>query len=177
MPQIVQGFHGTSKDVAEFIVNNGAHHFRMSQNEYDWLGDGAYFWENNLKRAMDWAKQHFHDAAAVLEATISLEDCMDITDDFWKEQLAETYTLFKKAYRRLKRPLPKQTALKHNRDRAVIEHLIGKLRPRGTIIRCVRSSFNEGRRLYPLSAIYRQAHIQVAVRDTSLISSLQLHTP
>ncbi|SRR5579875_394296 len=136
MPQIVQGFHGTSKNVAEFIANNGASYFHISQNEYDWLGDGAYFWENNLKRAMDWAKKHFKANAAV-----------------------------------------KQTALKHNRDRAVIEYLIEQYRVRGTAIRCVRSSFNEGKPIFPMSAIYRQAHIQIAVRDTSLITNLRIHTP
>jgi len=176
MSQIVQGFHGTSREVAELILNNGAQYFQLSQNEYDWLGDGVYFWENNLTRAMTWAKQHFQDEAAVLEATISLADCMDLTDDYWKQRLAEAYVSLKVVYRRLKKRLPKQTALRHDRDKVVIEHLIEQLWMNGKSIRCVRGSFDEGRRIFPLSAIRRQSHIQIAVRDTSLITNLRIHT-
>lgn len=28
---------------------------RSSDNDYDWLGPGIYFWENNPKRAIDYA--------------------------------------------------------------------------------------------------------------------------
>jgi len=29
---------------------------KASENGHDWLGVGAYFWENNYERALDFAK-------------------------------------------------------------------------------------------------------------------------
>ena len=46
----VYGYHGTTKDVALEIKRNG---FRASENAYDWLGDGVYFWQDAPSRAWE----------------------------------------------------------------------------------------------------------------------------
>jgi hypothetical protein len=33
----------------------GKENLLASTNDYDWLGSGIYFWENNEERAMEWA--------------------------------------------------------------------------------------------------------------------------
>lgn len=48
------GFHGCDESVRNDIVA-GKIPFKPSTNSYDWLGNGMYFWENNLSRAYDWA--------------------------------------------------------------------------------------------------------------------------
>jgi hypothetical protein len=55
-PTIVYGFHGLDKDVAIKILNQESE-FKHSNNKYDWLGNGVYFWENNLERAHQYALQ------------------------------------------------------------------------------------------------------------------------
>ena len=45
--QQVYGFHGLDKDIGLRILNQ-EQEFKRSENRYDWLGDGIYFWENNL---------------------------------------------------------------------------------------------------------------------------------
>lgn len=40
----VFGFHGLDKDIAMKILT-GEDKFKLSQNSYDWLGHGVYFWE------------------------------------------------------------------------------------------------------------------------------------
>jgi hypothetical protein len=40
------GYHGTNRQAAESILANG---FETSQNEYDWLGEGVYFWQGMKK--------------------------------------------------------------------------------------------------------------------------------
>ncbi|MGB5710118.1 MAG: hypothetical protein WBM44_04300 [Waterburya sp.] len=45
-PSFVYGFHGIDRDVAIRILNQ-EENFRHSNNSYDWLGNGIYFWENN----------------------------------------------------------------------------------------------------------------------------------
>ena len=53
----VLGFHGCDKTVAEGIFSGHSKHLLASQNQYDWLGHGIYFWENSPDRALDYARQ------------------------------------------------------------------------------------------------------------------------
>lgn len=61
------GFHGTSTRAAERILASG---FQISRNEYDWLGDGAYFFQDAPERALEWARARFGDEVAVIGAEI-----------------------------------------------------------------------------------------------------------
>lgn len=53
-PGVVLGFHGCDREVAEAVLC-GKDEVRVSNNAHDWLGSGAYFWENNPSRALAWA--------------------------------------------------------------------------------------------------------------------------
>jgi hypothetical protein len=53
-PAFVLGFHGCDKDLAEKIFS-GEERLKPSQNNYDWLGNGVYFWEQNPLRALEYA--------------------------------------------------------------------------------------------------------------------------
>ena len=46
LPNLVLGFHGCSKDTFDAVIQNGQH-LKKSENDYDWLGNGIYFWENS----------------------------------------------------------------------------------------------------------------------------------
>lgn len=52
---LVIGFHGCDKTVVDAVVA-GKTDLLSSTNDYDWLGNGIYFWENNEERAWQWAK-------------------------------------------------------------------------------------------------------------------------
>lgn len=49
---IVYGFYATDKEIAKELVNCLKNFFH-SQNDYDWLGEGVCFWENNLKKSIN----------------------------------------------------------------------------------------------------------------------------
>ena len=53
-PSFVYGFHGLDKDIALQILNQEID-FKPSDNKFDWLGAGVYFWENNFERAEKYA--------------------------------------------------------------------------------------------------------------------------
>lgn len=53
---IVVGYHGCDKSLGKRILA-GDVGLKPSRNKYDWLGHGAYFWENNYERAWLWAEQ------------------------------------------------------------------------------------------------------------------------
>ena len=47
-------FHGCDKDVAEAVLSGQAT-LQPSENDYDWLGNGIYFWVDSPERALSWA--------------------------------------------------------------------------------------------------------------------------
>jgi len=86
---LIMGFHGCDKSVRDTVVANGDS-LVPSTNDYDWLGNGIYFWENNCKRAMDFAvflknnpphnfKQKIEEPA-VIGAVIDLGHCLDLLE-------------------------------------------------------------------------------------------------
>ena len=54
-PGLLIGFHGCDETVRNSVVNNQSMLYE-SANDYDWLGSGMYFWENNRQRAFNFAE-------------------------------------------------------------------------------------------------------------------------
>jgi hypothetical protein len=163
----VHGYHGTTKQAAESILRDG---FKVSRNEYDWLGDGVYFFQDAPLRAWEWANTHCGADAAVIGSVIRLEDCMDFLDIQWATALSEIYDSFLTFFKRTGMALPIQSTGAHRLDRAVINYAIGVLEEeRKMLVRCVRAAFMEGGPVYPNSALFDRAHVQIAVRDIMLI--------
>lgn len=55
---MIIGFHGCDESKANPLVND-PDTISFSKENYDWLGHGLYFWENNCDRALELAKHHF----------------------------------------------------------------------------------------------------------------------
>lgn len=163
------GYHGTSVQAARRILSTG---FEVSRNEYDWLGDGAYFFQDAPHRAREWARERFGDEAAVLGAEIDLEDCIDLLDLTWQSVVREAYEDLRRRLDASAQPVPRQTSGAHRLDRAVINHVVAVLQSRGITVRTVRAAFMEGDPLFPGSALWSRAHVQIAVRDPAAIERL-----
>jgi hypothetical protein len=160
------GYHGTSVEAAQAILSGG---FEPSRNEYDWLGDGAYFFQGAPARALDWARERFGADAAVVGAEIDLWGCIDLLDTRWNAIVREAYDGLLAILASEELPVPRQGSGAHRLDRAVINHAAGLLEETGMPVRSVRASFREGDPLYPGSALYDRAHVQICVRDPSAI--------
>lgn len=156
------GFHGTSVEAAERILAGG---FEISRNDYDWLGDGAYFFQDAPVRALEWARQRFGEAAAVVGAEIDLRDSVDLLDIPWHKEIAGAYPRYRADLERGGLSLPRQSAGAHRLDRSVMNYLIGLLGIKGTIVSCVRAAFAEGEPAFPGSALLSRSHVQIAVRS------------
>jgi hypothetical protein len=187
---LVLGFHGCDRKTGESLLSG--EEFRQSNNPYDWLGNGAYFWENNPKRAMDWAErmkampglaERVKEPFAV-GAVINLGNCLDLTE-------AVSLELIKSAHDSLlgliefaqtqgiegihlptneKAGSADHDLVKRYLDCAVINHLhqlraVSKLSTFDT----VRGAFHEGKELFPGSRIMEKTHIQIAVRSPECI--------
>lgn len=85
---IVYGFHGCDRSIAEEIINQKLT-LKNSENEYDWVGNGMYFWENSPSRALEYAEnlkanperaKHPIKDPCVIGAIIHLGNCLDLLD-------------------------------------------------------------------------------------------------
>ena len=79
----VLGYHGCDRHVGERLL--AGEPFKASQNDYDWLGPGIYFWEANPLRGLAFAQESSRRSRAaihtpfVVGAVIDLALCLDLT--------------------------------------------------------------------------------------------------
>ena len=82
---LVLGYHGCDLSVARKVAAGGDQLF-PSQNDYDWLGGGLYFWEDSHDRALRWAREEADkregkvQIPAALGAIIDLGNCLNLID-------------------------------------------------------------------------------------------------
>ncbi len=179
---VILAYHGCDARVGEAILAGNAH-VRPSTNKHDWLGSGAYFWENSPMRALQWAqflKDHPAIAASkvneafVIGAIIKPGRCLDLTEAHCPGLVGEAFNEFRATVERSGAVLPTnepghsgdQDLVKRFLDCAVIEFLhtlqADENRPSFDTI---RGAFFEGGALYPGARISAKTHIQWSVRD------------
>jgi hypothetical protein len=176
----VLGFHGCDRRVGEKLV--AGEPFKPSRNDYDWLGPGIYFWENNWKRGLDFAREHMRRNASeikdpsVIGAVIDLGACLDLTTKASIDLVRTAREVLVNELRRRGLPLPANSPdrLRHDLDCAVIKraHHMAAEDPRLGPIQTVKGVFLEGKRAYPGSAFHEKTHVQIAVYDPSCIKGV-----
>lgn len=89
LPAFVLGFHGCDAATGEAILRGEITHLSASANDYDWLGNGIYFWEGNPARALQFATERAAGGRNskgkiadpfVLGAVINLRRCLNLAD-------------------------------------------------------------------------------------------------
>lgn len=173
---LVLGFHGCSKETFENVLYKGQD-INPSTNDYDWLGSGIYFWENNLDRAKEWSRDHNHGEEYVIGAAIDLGHCLDLTVDTSNQLLERSYKIVEFLSEASGTPLPKNTPSKNGYDVFdrkldcyVINFLCRFMEDTGEeYFDSVRGPFFEGGPLYNGSSLSKKTHIQIAVRNPNCI--------
>ena len=102
----VIGYHGCSAEAAEAILDGAD--FKGSENAYDWLGRGVYFWEFGLNRAWEWARKDpkSKHAPAVVGAVLQLGECFDLLDTRFTELLEKIAPIWVDHLRAASKPVP-----------------------------------------------------------------------
>lgn len=127
------GFHGTDESIIKAVIN-GERELEPSNNSYDWLGNGIYFWDNSPSRAMSWAqdlskrKVSKIKKPAVIGAIIDLGYCLDLLDYKNLNLVKEGYSILKTSLSRSNTKFPTNRGntsdlLQRELDCAVIESL------------------------------------------------------
>lgn len=185
LPNLVIGFHGCTKETHERVLTYHED-LKASANSYDWLGNGIYFWENNLVRAKEWANKRYGKDAAVIGAIIDLGYCLNLTDSASEDELKNGYEMLKLLCEIAGEDLPKnrqstktKDILLRDLDCAVIQQIqfgngyynmsdeeMEKGIPKYDSVRGV---FTEGAPPYPGSAFFSKTHIQICVCNPNCI--------
>ena len=172
----IVAYHGCDAGVAERLLYGAP--FRKSQNDYDWLGEGVYFWEYGADRAMKFARDQQHRGKvtrpAVVGALIQLGRCFDLMDTRFTEELPGAFEMWKDMHARDGKPLPTNTGktpdkLLRRRDCAVLNIYLSRLEESGVFYDTVRCGFVEGPPAFEGSGIRHQSHVQIAVRNPACV--------
>lgn len=177
LPNLVLGFHGCHFNVYKSVIMDG-NSLKKSDNLYDWLGNGIYFWEQNYQRALEWAiNRNGKDNAAVIGAVIDLGYCLNLTDSAGADILRKGYEILKFRCDVIGKPLPKNRAsskisdiLLRDLDCAVIQQIHDfNQQERRQMYDSVRGIFTEGNPPYPGSAFREKTHVQICICNPNCI--------
>lgn len=168
------GYHGCDAAVAEALLAGKP--FEISRNAYDWLGWGAYFWENDPERGLAWAQLAKDrgapiDTPAVVGAVIDPGLCLDLTTQASLKVIKTAYELAKEMAEDAGVDLVANTDdFRRERDCAVLNILYGALpEPK---FQTARGVFTEGGPLYDGAMMQSRTHVQLAVRDLTCIKGV-----
>jgi hypothetical protein len=168
--RLIVGYHGTSARQAEVIVRERL--FQLSRNDYDWLGHGVYFWEDAPYRAWRWARGKYGTEAAVVQATVRLGRCLDLTDIRYTEAIRRAFDGLREAYAAQKKTMPMNRGKARLLDCLVINYVAEYVFPD---CESVRAPFLEGPPIFDGSALLSESHIQIVVRKpTGMISDIRI---
>ncbi len=176
----VLGYHGCDRRVAEKILSGVE--FSPSQNDYDWLGPGIYFWEANPVRGLEFARELKGLSQgpkiaepAVVGAVIDLGLCLDLTTAAGVQHVRSAHRRLVEITDKAGFLLPTNSSdlLRRNLDCAVIRLLHGVREQAGEpAIDTVRGVFLEGAPIYDGSGFYAKTHIQISVRNPECIKGV-----
>ena len=175
--RIIIAYHGCDAQVAENLLRGEP--FKRSQNDYDWLGEGIYFWEYGADRAMRFAHDQMArgkvQTPAIVGALIQLGQCFDLMDTRYTDELPLAFELFKIGRLDTGAPLPRNRGktpdrLLRDRDCAVLNFYLRWIAERrNRFYDTVRCGFVEGPPAFEGSGIRQQSHIQIAVRNPACV--------
>ena len=170
------GYHGCEREIAERVFAGKAH-LNSSENSYDWLGSGIYFWVESYERAINWAieKESIQDPY-VVGAFINPGNCLNLTDYGVNEELKKAHELMVDTYQTAGLELPSNkhkqngTLMVRHLDCAVINY-VHELRIKEKLPKfdSVFGVFEEGEPLFEGAALKEKNHVQLSVKNRDAI--------
>lgn len=177
-------YHGCNLETARELL--GGSQFQPSTQDYDWLGAGSYFWENDPVRAFQWATEprRKFPHPSVVGAAIELGNCLDLTTQSGIAAVKVAYEGFVALNQQNGTPIPKNVdpatgatggKILRRLDCAVMNYLFEIQKavqgsdPSGQPISTVRALFPEGDEIYPEAGFWEKTHVQICVREPEQI--------
>jgi hypothetical protein len=180
---MILSYHGCHTDDARLLLRGES--FHASENPYDWLGKGVYFWESDPVRAYQWAVARRSNSPCVVGAVVDPGNCLDLTKQSGIAAVQRAYSSYISLQTKFGKAIPQNLAgrasepsdfVRRFLDCAVIDHLhdlyaIASKQNQGVArsFDTVRALFPEGKELFERSGFKDKTHIQIAVRNQKQI--------
>ncbi|XZF13047.1 hypothetical protein ACTHGU_14770 [Chitinophagaceae bacterium MMS25-I14] len=185
-PFSVIGFHSCDKEVGLKVLN-GADNLIPSENKWDWLGHGIYFWEQDAERALEYAIENaqgkqFNKTPAktpfVLGAIVDLGNCLNLVESESLKILSAAHNGLHEVIAKTGIKMPVNKKDNRRLDCAVIQYIHESNKKEGKLpYDTVRCAFPEGENVYPGASITSRLHIQVCVLNPACIKGFFLPRP
>ena len=186
---LLVAYHGCDAVTRDDLVSGRLKSLHASENKYDWLGSGAYFFENDAARAFMFAlassqhpeKMYTKQAIAtpaMVGAVLCVSRWLDMTTQEGIRHFAWGFQSLSSASHAGGVELPRneaaspedQDVLLRALDSAVF-NFIHKAREldNAPAFQAVRGAFLQGEEVAPSSGFYARTHVQIALRDNSCV--------
>lgn len=185
-PFQITAFHSCDREIGLKVLN-AKETLMPSNNLWDWLGPGVYFWEQNPGRALEYAKECAVGKQKnkiriktpfVIGAIIELGNCLNLLEPLSLNIVKEAHSGLEKAIKESGEKMPVNKGANRALDCAVIKFLNGVREASNELpFDTIRSSFQEGGELYPGSNFTSRLHIEICVRNQELIKGYFLPMP
>ena len=185
-PFQITGFHSCDKEVGMRIIK-GEDKLIRSENDWDWLGPGVYFWEQNPQRALQYAidcasgKQKNNGKIKtpfVIGAIIELGNCLNLIEPNSIGIVKQAYSELKDTVSKTNKKMPVNKGPNRELDCAVIRFVHQSNIDEGNIpYDTIRSPFQEGGPIYDGSNFTEHLHIEICVLKEELIKGYFLPQP
>lgn len=176
------GFHGTTDARALTIRLTRTFEPSDNFNRYpdggDWLGEGFYFWQDAPTRVWQWLRaprqRRLPPPHTVIVAKVNLTRCLDLLDTRWHQALRNAHTAMRNGLAPGEQ-LPINAGSRsrpnwHRLDDAVLRRVVSLANRTTTPFNSVRGAFEEGDPIFPGSALFDLAHVEIAVLEDRIIS-------
>lgn len=185
---LVVAYHGCDVTTRDGLVSRRLSPV-SSENEYDWLGPGFYFFEADSERALSFAKAAFENpqerytarpiaTPAVVGALLKLTQCLDMTTREGLGVFERGVGVVRSSLEKQNEPIPVNQpknaddtdVLLRRLDNIVFKTLHEEREKLSAPpYECVRAAFRQGEPLAENSGFHRDSHVQLALRDMTCV--------
>lgn len=177
----ILGFHGCDQSVADRLLSTNQPTFKKSTNDYDWLGSGMYFWENDPNRALEYILEVQKREPkriknpTIIGAVLDLGHCLNLVENRYITLLKDTFKVYETQNTELGIEMPQnKPGHKNDHDKlfrrldcAVIEFIHAMTED--SSFDSVRGMFIEGGAVYKGAGFHEKTHVQIAIRNPDMI--------
>lgn len=184
-------YHGCDITTRDDLVSGRLKHLDHSNNQYDWLGHGAYFFEGDVERALMFAQASHRNPGkrytakpiatpAAVGAVLQVRHWLDMTTQAGIKEFSLAYQAMAAGLQASGMAIPVNRPASDSDidiiyralDNAVFTWLhqarASETPPRSSF-QAVRAAFHQGQKVAPTSGFHASTHIQIAVRDNNCI--------
>lgn len=184
-------YHGCDVTTRDDLVSGRLKYLNQSNNRYDWLGPGAYFFEGDVERALLFAQASHQNpdkrytakpiaTPAVAGAILRVQSWLDMTTQAGIKEFSLAYQVFAAGRKAEGKPIPTNSpaditdtdVIYRALDNAVftwLHNARASQDPPLPPFQAVRAAFHQGEKVAPTSGFHANTHIQISLRDNNCV--------